>query len=83
VALKPCGYESKETKMCRKCGQVHAEAIWDTTPPQRKPLTDEEIQQIFIANSVVVDNGNAYMVAGLRTVNIARAIEAKLKEKNT
>ena len=42
VALKPCGYESKETKMCRKCGQVHAEAIWDTTPPQRKPLTDEE-----------------------------------------
>jgi hypothetical protein len=51
--------------------------------PQRKPLTDEEIQQIFIANSVVVDNGNAYMVAGLRTVNIARAIEAKLKEKNT
>jgi len=46
------------------------------TPPQRKPLTDEEIQQIFIANSVVVDNGNAYMVAGLRAVNIARAIEA-------
>ena len=53
------------------------------SPPQRKPLTNEEIQQIFIANSVVVDNGNAYMVAGLRTVNIARAIEAKLKEKNT
>ncbi len=44
--------------------------------PKRKPLTDEEIHQIFIANSVVVDNGNAYMVAGLRTVNIARAIEA-------
>jgi hypothetical protein len=53
------------------------------TPPQRKPLTDEEIHQIFIANSVAVDNGNAYMVAGLRTVNITRAIEAKLKEKNT
>ena len=52
------------------------------TPPQRKPLTDEEIHQIFIANSVAVDNGNAYMVAGLRAVNIARAIEAKLKEKN-
>jgi len=30
-----------------------------------------------------VDNGNAYMVAGLRTVNIARAIEAAhgIKEK--
>jgi len=54
-----------------------------TSPPQRKPLTDEEIHQIFIANSVAVDNGNAYMVAGLRTVNITRAIEAKLKEKNT
>ena len=51
-------------------------ALLYTTPPKRKPLTDEEIQQIFIANSVVVDNGNAYMVAGLRTVNIARAIEA-------
>jgi len=53
-----------------------------TTPPQRKPLTDEEIHQIFIANSVAVDNGNAYMVAGLRTVNITRAIEAKLRSKN-
>jgi hypothetical protein len=46
VALKPCAYESKEKKMCRKCGQVHAEAIWDTTPPQRKPLTDEEIEKM-------------------------------------
>jgi len=27
VALKPCWYESKQEKMCRKCGQVHAEAI--------------------------------------------------------
>ncbi len=25
--LKPCWYESKEKTMCRKCGQVHAEAI--------------------------------------------------------
>ncbi len=46
-------------------------------------LTDEEIQQVFIANSVMVDNGNTYMVAGLRAVNIGTAIEAKLKEKNT
>jgi hypothetical protein len=46
-------------------------------------LTDEEIQSIFIANSVIVDNGNAYMVGGLRAENIALAIEAKLKEKNT
>jgi hypothetical protein len=49
VALKPCAYESKEKKMCRKCGQVHAEAIWDTTPPQRTwvGLTDEDIEQEF------------------------------------
>jgi|694.fasta_scaffold23095_20 hypothetical protein len=46
-------------------------------------LTDEEIEYAFKTNSVMVDNGNAYMVAGLRAVNIAQAIEAKLKEKNT
>ena len=53
--------------------------------PQRKwvGLTDDEIEHAFKTNSVMVDNGNAYMVAGLRAVNIAQAIEAKLKEKNT
>jgi hypothetical protein len=45
-------------------------------------LTDDEIEHAFKTNSVMVDNGNAYMVAGLRAVNIAQAIEAKLKEKN-
>ena len=56
-----------------------------TTPPQRTwvGLTDEEIEYAFKTNSVMVDNGNAYMVAGLRAVNIARAIEAALKAKNT
>ena len=55
-----------------------------TTPPQRTwvGLTDEEIEYAFRTNSVMIDNGNAYMVAGLRAVNITRAIEAKLKEKN-
>jgi hypothetical protein len=54
-------------------------------PPQRTwvGLTDDEIEHAFKTNSVMVDNGNAYMVAGLRAVNIAQAIEAKLKEKNT
>jgi hypothetical protein len=53
--------------------------------PQRTwvGLTDEEIQYAFKTNSVMVDNGNAYMVAGLRAVNIAKAIEAKLRSKNT
>ena len=46
-------------------------------------LTDEEIEYAFKTNSVMVDNGNAYMVAGLRAVNIAQAIEAKLRSKNT
>ena len=58
------------------CHRSWNAAIKYITPQQRKPLTDEEIQQIFIANSVAVDNGNAYMVAGLRALNITRAIEA-------
>lgn len=45
-------------------------------PPQRKPLTDEQIHYAFRTNSVMVDNGNVYMVAGMRAVNITRAIEA-------
>jgi hypothetical protein len=46
--------------------------------PQRTwvGLTEDEIEYAFKTNSVMVDNGNAYMVAGLRAVNIARAIEA-------
>ena len=43
-----------------------------TTPPQRKPLTDEEIDGVM--KSCIYD-------WGLR--QFARAIEAKLKEKNT
>ena len=48
VALKPCWYESKKMTMCPKCGQVHAEAIIDTTPPQRKPLTRGQIREIEV-----------------------------------
>jgi hypothetical protein len=61
VALKPCAYESKEKKMCRKCGQVHAEAIWDTTPPQRKPLSDEEIDKAMAENKqTLIDAADNY-----------------------
>jgi len=85
---KPCGLECDCTDVCKQEAKDEPDykALWqqmcercdelDKKLAQRKPLTDEEIQQMFIANSVVVDNGNAYMVAGLRTVNIARAIEA-------
>ena len=44
-----------------------------TTPPQRKPLTDEEI-------GAILEGVNAY---GTRLYTFARAIEAKLKEKNS
>ena len=44
-----------------------------TTPPQRKPLTDEEI-------GAILEGVNAY---GTRLYTFARAIEAKLKDKNT
>jgi hypothetical protein len=44
-----------------------------TTPPQREPLTDEEIDEL-----------SRTMVKGNKSVNwLCRAIEAKLKEKNT
>jgi len=67
---------AKKRNLSLKYAEVGYWMEFLSTPPQRKPLTDEEIHQIFIANSVVVDNGNAYMVAGLRALNITRAIEA-------
>ena len=45
----------------------------NTTPPQRKPLSEEEI-------GAILEDVNAY---GTRLYTFARAIEAKLKEKNT
>ena len=45
-----------------------------TTPPQRKPLTDEEIIE------VARDHYNPHQRP---EISFARAIEAKLKEKNT
>ena len=90
TVMKACGLECNCTDVCEQ--ETDYKALWqqmcercdelDNKLAQRKPLTDEEIQQIFIANSVVVDNGNAYMVAGLRALNITRAIEAKLTDKN-
>ena len=129
VGVKPCWYESKEEKMCPKCGQVHAGAIFskakpaqpapvqepvaweqyaikfakgkkltyekpknlpsyigvralvyaDTTPPAaQRPfvgLTDEEISAI--GSKIFPSTWNT------NHVEFARAIEAKLKERNT
>jgi len=50
--------------------------LYDTTPPQRKPLTDEELEQVFPAIATYHEaNKTLYR-------SIARAIEAKLREKN-
>ena len=43
-----------------------------TTPPQRKPLTDEEIERACVPLGAAM----------LSFTEVARAIEAKLKEKN-
>ncbi len=77
VALKPCAYESKEKKMCRKCGQVHAEAIWDTTPPQRTwvGLTDEHKEGLICMTD---PNPEPHHLRELIDV-----VEFQLKEKNT
>ena len=47
-----------------------------TTPPQRKPLTDEEIGEVAVKSQDGISPHDD-------TLRFARAIEAKLKEKNT
>ena len=88
-AQEPVSQPKVRTGNCLRVGVCASEG--HKIQPQRtwvdattwRGLTDEEIEYAFKTNSVMVDNGNAYMVAGLRAVNIAQAIEAKLKEKNT
>jgi hypothetical protein len=81
-AQEPVSQPKVRTGNCLRVGVCASEG--HKIQPQRTwvGLTDEEIEHAFKTNSVMVDNGNAYMVAGLRAVNIAQAIEAKLKEKN-
>ena len=50
-----------------------------TTPPQRKPLTDEEIYTEARNHEKFAKDGREWFDRG----SFARAIEAKLKEKNT
>ena len=47
-----------------------------TTPPQRKPLTEDQIQKIWDVAAGAIPGWS-------RHIAFARAIEAKLKEKNT
>jgi hypothetical protein len=50
-----------------------------TVPPQRKPLTDEEIRDALEAEFLHSDGKRNWQ----DDLRVARAIEAKLKEKNT
>ena len=65
VGVKLCWYESKEEKMCPKCGQVHAGAIFSKAKPAQPavPLTDEQVDELW------------YKVKG-EAEPFARAIEA-------
>ena len=47
-----------------------------TTPPQRKPLTDELVYKLW-------DDKYRSWIGGEQFESIARAVEAKLKERNT
>ena len=59
---------------CTKCGAKQSGVLTvNTTPPQRKPLTDEQIWHM--ANDCTIGGD-------LHADKFARAIEAKLKEKN-
>jgi hypothetical protein len=65
--------ESQEQNFCPRCGK-RTNDIHTCTPPQRTwvGLTDEEISQLWLCTSPYFDD-----------LDFARAIEAKLKEKNT
>ena len=52
------------------------ETLLYTTPPQRKPLTEDQIQKIWDVAAGAIPGWS-------RHIAFARAIEAKLKEKNT
>ena len=48
-----------------------------TTPPQRKPLTDDEIWEAYMESPMELDCSIDELYA------ISRTVEAKLKERNT
>jgi hypothetical protein len=50
-----------------------------TAPPQRKPLTEEEIERI---TSNLMTSGDGYLRFSVSLLDFARAIEAALKERN-
>ena len=67
------GFENANPRL-KKIGPLY------TSPPQRQPLTDEEVDEIVDAHTT--DDGQGYDI-WCDGRGVARAIEAKLKEKNT
>ena len=67
-------YELTASKQVALWKDKNAKPLY-TTPQQRKPLSDEEAQQTFAKHNCTISTH----LAGI----LARAIEAKLKEKNT
>ena len=69
------------------CGTIYKTSGEDrvpiyTTPPQRKPLTDEEIEAIW-RQAITQDNGRNAHLSNQPFVHIARAIEAAHGIKET
>jgi hypothetical protein len=57
--------------------------LYDTTPPQRKPLTDEEIEECFAESCTdfkLLENGKTKGVVNI--IDVGRAILRKAQEKN-
>ena len=54
-----------------------------TTPPQRKPLTDEEILDVNMSTVTKLIDDPIVCDTDHNIIQLAKAIEAKLKEKNT
>jgi hypothetical protein len=75
LAEPPCKTGSQCTNKCQRCGEINPAEIHTCTPEREwQGLTDEEYETM--AEHYVT---NCYF----DTLKYARAIEAKLKEKNT
>lgn len=110
LGVKPCWYENKEEKMCPKCGQVHAKAIFPAAQPAptvQEPVgtvkdlfTQAAWERLDVRGSTKVhldtppaaqrqwvgltdEDFRELCDSDLGTAGLIKAIEAKLREKNT
>ena len=80
IPRKGCNYLTACDTVCNKCGEIHHhhQMVANFDAPASKPLTDEEIVQIELGLRQY-NNRDTY---DLSLKDFARAIEAKLREKN-